>query len=140
MPHPDEDNVFIIDLQDDRFVHFTPTSRVDEILKSGKLLMRPPYEKFGIDAVNAVSLRYGTFVPGVQTSHIKGDDTLSAIIFNTTAIPKYGYVEEVVWKTDVPLLNPVIVSAQEAIGLLQNNSEKLEDDAMVIYKKGGKTF
>ncbi len=46
---------YLMDLSRDRFVHFTTRDRAAEIMESGRLLMRPPYKKFGIDAVAAVS-------------------------------------------------------------------------------------
>jgi hypothetical protein len=44
---------------EDRYIHFTPKARADEIVRIGKLLQRPPYEKSGIDTVTAVSLVWG---------------------------------------------------------------------------------
>jgi len=124
---------FHADLGKDHFVHFTQEERAPQILESGKLLMRPPYPKFGIDAVNAVSTVWGTFVPGVQTTHSKGN--IVAIVFQTNTVPKYGYPEEVVWDKDVVLRNPKIIPANKAISMLRNTPEKIEDGDMVVYGK-----
>ncbi len=126
----------LIDVSKDRFIHFTPRSRAAQILKDGKLLMRPPYKKMGIDAVNAVSLVWGQFVPGVQTSHTKLDpgDDLVGIVFQTTTTPDYGFVEEVVWKRDVALRNPKVVSFSQGKGLLSRAPVQIGDGDQVRYK------
>jgi hypothetical protein len=80
---------YLMDLARDEFVHFTPRDRAKQILASGKLLMRPPYEKFGIDAVAAISTVWGSWVPGVQTTHSVSSD-LVAIRFKTQTMPEYG--------------------------------------------------
>jgi len=121
------------DLGKDRFVHFTTADRATQILETGKLLMRPPYPKFGIDAVNAVSMVWGSFVPGVQTTHSK--DPLVAIVFQTSTVPKYGYPEEVVWDKDVTLRNPKVIRASKAISMLKRTPEQIEDGDMVVYGK-----
>lgn len=120
-------------VKDDRFVHFTTEERAKEILKSGKLLMDPPYEKFGIDAVNAVSTTYGSYVPTVAVTHLKGQ--VVSIIFKTDTEPDYGVVEEVVWKTDVNLIDPKIESKEKGISLIKNTPEKIDDQKEVLYKK-----
>lgn len=123
--------VYKMDVRKDRFVHFTPKERADQIVSSGKLLMEPPYPKFGIDAVSAVSLTYGQSVPGVQTTHVKND--LVAILFSTTVKPKHGFVEEVVWKRDVAIRNPKVISAKKAVRMLKNTPEQIESSDVVMY-------
>jgi hypothetical protein len=125
--------VYFMDVKNDRFVHFTPRARAKEIIQSGKLLMRPPYKKFGIDAVTAVSLVWGAFVPAVQTTH-SGDRDLVAVVFRTNAIPKIGYTEEVVWERDVPLKKPRVVEAKRAITMLRRASS-LKQEANVYYDR-----
>lgn len=125
-------NIYHIDLRKDQFVHFTPESRAREILDSGKLLMRPPYEKFGIDAVTAVSLVYGASVPGVQTTHSEGK--LVAIMFRTPTKPQEGRIEEVIWKRDVVLKNAKIISAKNAIAMLKHTPERIESEDLVEYR------
>jgi len=103
-----------MDVKTDQFVHFTPEERVPEILKSGRLLFHPPYEKFGIEDVAAVSVVWGKFVPGVQTTHIGKSHKLGAILFETRTIPKIGYSEEVLWNRDVVFTRAKGISADQA--------------------------
>jgi len=119
-------------LQDDRFVHFTPEERAEQILVAGKLLMHPPYEKFGIDVVAGVSLVYGQNVPTVQVSHSKGK--VVAISFRTPTKPKYGFVEEVIWVRDVILKDARIISKQQAMAKLARSPYELGSQDMVEYK------
>ena len=109
-------------LEDDFFIHFTPLSRAKEILSSGYLLSNPPYKKFGISGIQAISAVYGTFLPGVQTTHIKTDEDIVAVVFKTNILPDIGHAEEVIWKEHVeklPLINAKIITKQEAIKILQ---------------------
>jgi hypothetical protein len=123
-----------VPLLDDSFIHFTYESRAIEILKDFKLLIDPPYKKFGIDGVQAVSVNYGSFVPGVQLNHLKSgsSETIVAIWFTTRVLPKYGYPEEVIWDRDVPFIKASILSTEEAINKL--NKRDSEDDEMFIYE------
>lgn len=117
-------------LSKDRFVHFTTKERAEQILASGKLLMRPPYEKFGADHVAAVSTVWGSYVPGVQTTHIKGATV--AVLFKTRLKPDAAFPEEVTWKKDVPLTHVKIVSTSEGIRMLKN-ADSPDDDFQVVY-------
>ena len=131
-------DVYLTNVNDDSFIHFTTPERANEIVKSGKLLMNPPYKKFGTDTVNAVSLKYGASYPGTQSNHI--GDNLVAVLFKTNTIPKIGYSDEVVWKTDVNLINPKVIPKDKAISMLGNfDSGKDEDgdeiDFYVLYDK-----
>jgi len=119
----------------DLFVHFTTPSRAQEILKRGLLLMRPPYKKFGTDTVNAVSALYGSYTPGVQTSHLGEEAAQVAVVFRTTLPPNYGYVEEVVWDSDVPLKYPEVVDVPTAIALLNSSPVVIGDQDMVVYSE-----
>lgn len=124
----------------DTFVHFTPLSRALEIAKRKKLLMKPPYPKMGIDAVNAVSLTYGGYVPSVQTTHIKDrTDPIMAVVFQTSVPPQEGFIEEVTWKRDVPLKNVKVIDASKAIAMLRRTPEQITGDDSVTYKTGTKT-
>jgi len=123
-------NFYLMDLNKDVFVHFTPLDRAKEILQSGKLLMDPPHRGFGIYAVCAVSAVWGTFVPEVQSSHIKGKDIV-AVVFKTGTIPQYGRPEEVIWKQDVSLTNPRIVSFAKGRGMIRS---LIDEDSQVHYK------
>ena len=94
--------VWEMKVSQDVFVHFTTQDRAEQIVASKKLMMRPPYEKFGGDGIYAVSAVWGDFVPKTQTTHTKGGP-LVAIVFKTSTKPDYGFVEEVVWRRDVSL-------------------------------------
>jgi hypothetical protein len=122
-----------MNIQEDEFIHFTTSDRAKQILEAGRLLFKPPHAKFGTDTVDAISLVYGSYLPSVQTTHIDNQDDLVAVRFKTNAIPDAGYSEEVKWLSDVPLINPQIISKEEAIRLLQNTPEKLDEDAYVVY-------
>lgn len=112
--------VFLIPTRKDKFVHFTTHARALQILASGKLLFNPPHHKMGIDAVTAVSLVWGSYVPRVQTDHLKKlDEPLVALIFQTTTRPDYGRLDEVVWESDVVLKNPKVVSFEKGVAALQ---------------------
>jgi hypothetical protein len=121
-------NTYQMNVLEDQFLHFTPRSRAKEILKSGKLLMRPPYQKFGTDTVDAVSLTFGTHLPGVQTTHIKDPDVV-AIIFKTNTIPQSGYGEEVKWIGDVNLIDPKIIELPQAEKMLKSVKPPVPFDA-----------
>jgi len=128
--------VYRADVEKDTFVHFTPRSRAEQILESGKLLAEPPYDKFGLAGVQAISLGYGGSVPEVQTTHIKGvkeDDPLVAVVFQTSSQPKTGYVEEVIWDDDVGLKDARVVGADEARHMLDQAPGKITGDDMVVY-------
>lgn len=120
----DEDSfsgpIYRTDVSKDQFVHFTTRSRAEQISRSGKLLMKPPYPKFGADHVAAVSVKWGSLVPGVQTTHINAPrKDLAAVLFTTTEKPSWGYPEEVVWHKDVPLKSSKIITVKNALGLLR---------------------
>jgi hypothetical protein len=120
-------------LRDDRFVHFLPQDRVLEVARSGKLLMKPPYQKFGPDKVYAVSAVWGTLVPGTQVTHIRGE--LAAISFRTTTKPESGFPEEVIWNRDVVLKDVRILNAGEAKRLLAKTPMRPQhDEFMIEYK------
>lgn len=108
-------------LAEDEFLHFTPMSRAKQILQSSKLLMNPPYKKFGTDSVDAVSVRHGQFNPGVQFTHIKTtpNDPVVAVLFKTNLLPYAAYPEEVKWNTDVPLITPRIITKAQAQTMLK---------------------
>lgn len=129
------DTWYRMNIAQDEFVHFTTMSRAKEIMESGRLLMNPPYDKFGTHSVDAVSLVYGDHVPGVQWTHTKTNesDPIVAVRFKTMAIPSRAHVEEVKWLTDVPLINPQIISKEEAIGLLKNTPEDIDEESNIIY-------
>jgi hypothetical protein len=132
-------NYLLMDISKDEFIHFTTRSRAEEIVKAKKLLMNPPYSKFGTDTVDAVSTTYGKLTPSVQINHISkhtGDEDIVAILFKTKTKPDYGVVEEVKWKQDVDLISPKIISKEDAEQRIKNTPEKIDDmDDMVFYDK-----
>lgn len=121
------DDVYFQELSEDTFVHFTTPERAKQIIDEGKLLMNPPYKKFGTDTVNAVSFIYGMHKPTVQHTHL-GSDEVVGIVFKTDTMPKYGFPEEVVWKTDVNLINPKIVEHDVAASKLDNFTPDVDED------------
>lgn len=130
--------VYEADVEKDTFIHFTPRSRAKQIIESGKLLADPPYEKFGIEGVQAVSLGYGSYTPGVQTTHTKTpkDDPLVAVVFRTSTTPEHGYIEEVQWDGDVELKEPRILSSEEAQKRMKEAPQPITGDDMVTYGGG----
>ena len=124
-------------LVDDSFIHFTYDDRAQEIIDSGKLLANPPYAKFGIAGVQAISVKFGVFVPGVQLTHLmktrREDQKIVAVMFKTRTMPKVGYPEEVIWPegVDVELNNPKIISVVQARRILAPRSDQ---DYRIIYE------
>jgi hypothetical protein len=129
---------WFLPVQKDRFIHFTSDSRAAQILKSGKLLMHPPHDKFGTDSVDSISLVYGKLVPGVQYSHIKlgPNESIVGVAFHTDTVPYIGYVEEVKWQQDVHLKSASIVSFGQAQSLVRGSPESIPEMDYVLYKKG----
>lgn len=123
-----------VKLIDDSFIHFTTAKRAEEILASGKLLVNPPYQKFGIAGVQAISVNHGNYVPGTQNTHIdtSDDSGIVAVWFTTNTLPKYGYVEEVIWSKDVNLVKAKIISKDDAISRLGHNAIDVDD--MLFYE------
>lgn len=121
-----------MNLNDDRFVHFTPVDRAEEVVASGKLLNRPPYKKFGGDAVYAVSTVWGSWVPRTQTTHY-GRVELVGIFFTTTTKPKIGYSEEVLWDRDVTLKTAKIIPFSKAVNMLRKTPHPVGEDDRVLY-------
>lgn len=121
-----------VSITDDTFVHFTYANRAKEIVDQGVLLAKPPYDKFGIEGVQAVSVKHGQFVPQVQLTHLSdSDQEVVAVVFKTRTLPKIGYPEEVIWNKDVQLINPTIVSKEDAASMLQSGND---DDYVLRYE------
>jgi len=127
--------VWLGDVRKDLFIHFTTQERADQILAAGKLLMNPPYKKFGTDAVNAVSLKWGWWSPGVQMKHLGSKADLVGIVFQTSVVPERGYVEEIIWKRDVPLRGAKVVPLSQGASMLRRTPERIAEDDMVVYKE-----
>ena len=140
-----DENSWTMNLAQDKFIHFARRERIPEIAKTGKLLLNSPHtgERPGASGVFAVSLIYGLSVPSVQipvqvgTTVKEPNENLAAIIFKTDTKPKYGYAEEVIWETDVNLIEAKAITIEEGIKLLSNTPDALtEDEEMdVIYYK-----
>lgn len=113
--------VYRVPLASDSFLHFTLGSRAKQIMASRRLMIKPPYQKFGTDSVDAISANYGKFVPGVQLTHIQvpPNDILVCLQFQTNVKPYAAYPEEVKWNADVPLMNARVTSVQGAKQILQ---------------------
>ena len=124
--------IYSMPLARETFIHFTVADRVETILASGKLLFNPPFKKSGVDSVFAISRTYGVLQPTVQTTHFK-NVALMAIQFKTHTLPKYGYVEEVLWDEDVTLLQPEVLEPGRAAALLRRPPVRLRDGDMVTY-------
>jgi len=132
-----KDGIYLAPLKLDRFIHFTTLSRANQVMEAGKLLMKPPYQKFGPDEVYAVSTIFGTYLPGVQFTHTrsknKGSDPIVAIVFRTPTVPKGAHVEEVYWDRDVVLRDAKIVPLSAGRSLIQKSPVKLSDREFVVY-------
>jgi len=124
--------LYKMDLARDRFIHFTSSDRALQILASKKILMNPPHQKFGPDAVYAISTVWGRWVPGTQTTHIKGN--LVGVVFQTPSRPEYGFTEEVIWKHDVILKSPKVVSYNQGVALVKKAPHRPpESDGFMVY-------
>ena len=118
----------------DTFLHFTFKTRAKSIQSSSKLLMNPPgVKKRGIDAITAVSLTYGDYVPKVQTDGLIPKKEVVAIVFKTNTIPSYGYVEEIIWHNDVSIKSLKVVSFSDGVRLLKQIKNTIEEDVMLSY-------
>ncbi len=122
-------------LQSDTFVHITLKSRAEQIVASHKLLMHPPYEKFGGDAIYAISTVYGKFVSGVQATHLKAtkEDPFVAVVFKTNTLPDSGFIEEVSWHKDVDIQEARIVSMSRGLSMIKSSPVEIGDQDMVTY-------
>lgn len=130
-------NTYWMPLEKDQFVHFTTLSRAKQIMDAGKLLMKPPYQKFGPDEVFAISTVYGEFLPGVQTTHTKtqGTDSMVAVVFTTRTPPVAGHAEEVFWRRDVTFQKARMVPFSAGRGLLQKAPVRIGEMDTVLYDK-----
>jgi len=136
------DKYFYMDVKDDTFVHFTTLNRSNEIIETKQLLLDSPHSGMGAYGTFAVSLTYGDYIPGVQTTHIKADpnDTIVAVEFKTNTVPKKtGTVDEVAFgEQNVNLINPKIISKEQAISKIKSAPVKIsqkDNDDKVIYDK-----
>ena len=127
------DKVWFMPLSAETFVHFTSEAAAKLILSDKRLLLDPPLRAGpGGYSVNAVSLTYGSFVPGTQLQGRKLAD-LVAVKFSTKLTPHVGYIEEVKWQEDVPLTKPSLIKATVAAKLLRRSPETIGDIDMVFY-------
>lgn len=132
---------YTISIENDHFIHFTPLSRAKMIVDSGKLLYNPPFKKFGIASITAISGVWGSYVPTVQTTHTKLEqgDEMVAIVFSTSTVPRIGYAEEVLWDNDVVLNKYKIIKVEQAIDMLKKSAQYANsigfdpDDDFVVY-------
>jgi hypothetical protein len=54
-------------------------------------------------------------------------EKIVAVSFQTSVLPVSGYPEEVKWDRDVKLINPKIISEEEAISMLLPKDDERED-------------
>jgi hypothetical protein len=130
-----------MDLNKDVYVHFTLRDRAEKIIRDGVLSVKSPYKNFGPQAVYAVSLVWGSLVPGVQFNRFfknpkmygKNPDVVG-IIFKTSTIPDtIAHQEEVVWHRDVKLQNPKIVSFKQGVSKIRSAPCHYSEDMSVWY-------
>lgn len=122
-------DVYKMDVNDDKFIHFTSFSNVDKILSSGRL------NSGGNDFSSfAISTTYGVNSPKVQNTKLKEPQ---AIIFTTTEAPNGdNFAEEVTWKGGVGLKDAKHISFEEAVSMLNKTPERLpspDDDSVIYY-------
>lgn len=136
----DPHHFMTLSVKQDKFVHFTPTNRVEQILKDGKLRLNYQPEFATAEGVYAISLTYGEHVPTVQYERLTkkyGESGVAALVFRTSTVPKVGFVEEVDWMEDVTLLQPKVVSFKEGVRLINSAPVDLPDpdSDYVLYSK-----
>lgn len=133
---PYGNNVYKMNVEDDEFIHFTGLDSALKIKEDGVLELEPKgIKKFGAYSNFAISLKYGKYLPTVQTTHIKAP-IIAAVVFKTNDIPYIGRPSEVAWEGDINLINPRIYTKDQGIELLNNTPYKLDtedDEAIVIY-------
>lgn len=122
--------VFKMNLRKDKFIHFTTREKAEKILHDGYL------KSVDGTSVFAVSYVWGYFREAVLPKNV---DELVAIRFTTKTIPKYGFIEEVVWDKNVNLDNATIISYAMGRQLLQQSGSKtfIKPDDRVDYEMKG---
>lgn len=97
------------------YIHFTDLKGAEAIVAS-KTLKSCSY----IMNVYAVSIEYGYYIPGVQRPWSgRPANRDYAVLFTTNYPVDILYLEEAIWKrSELPLIEAVIVPADEAIKLL----------------------
>ena len=111
-----------------RYIHFTDYQGAKGILSSG-VLMACSY----LSGAYAVVVG-GAYVPGVQRTAlgVAGNRDV-AVVFETADLPDTAFVEEVIWHMPkVAVFNAVIISAEKAIGLLDESLVDIETDEIDI--------
>jgi len=135
---------YLMDVRKDTYIHFTTSKRASKIVQSGKLLLDAPHQGAGVYGVFAISTIFGKYYPSVSLDRVEKRSeeeggTAVAIEFKTNTVPlKYGHADEVAWgEQDVKLINPKVISKEEAIAKINASPYKLDDeyDEFVIYDK-----
>jgi 2'-5' RNA ligase len=124
-----EDNKYIFSILEDSFIHFTTKSNVEKILLDNEL------NSIDGSSVFAVSEIYGEIIPEVQFNHLKKkypNEIIVALRFKTSTVPKYGYVEEVVWDRTVTLTATELIG-ENNIGKLELKNSMLDENDQVFY-------
>lgn len=110
------------------FIHFTCREHAEVIVESLRLLPCSYLGSFVEGMAPAYGIAVGgAYVPSVQRSPLGRSDTMdTAVLFTTSAAPKWICPEEVVW--DVPedgalaLEEATIVSLEDAIACLDDSA------------------
>lgn len=126
---------YYMDVSEDTFIHFTLLSRAKSIISLGKIRLENDQKGYGPDGVYAISETFGKWVPSVQlyvTQFNPDNEPIVALQFKTNDIPAYAYPEEVIWKQDVNIIDPSIISIDEARQKLTSFDE---EDFIVTYNK-----
>lgn len=111
-------------LSEDVFIHFGSMQNGLKIKREGSL---------GIEGWStfAVSAKWGIYNNGA----VLPKNAEVALIFKTNKLPKYGYVEEVVWDGLVPFTECKLVKVVTAVDMLKNSEANTDVDEsdMVRY-------
>lgn len=145
--------IYKISIKNDSFIHFSLTENIPLIIEQKEIS--------GDWSIFAVSLSYGNWFPGVQFNHIirkkkqklispsdmvnkekylkKGytipnlKEEISAVLFTTNQIPKYGRIDEVVWDGPLKLTTARFIETRTAINMLKHPKYKIDSEDEVNY-------
>lgn len=131
------DYTYYMDLSQDTFIHFTLLSRAESMIESKTMSLNYGKRGLGPEGIFAVSEAFGQYVPSVQLYVKKfnpDNEQVVALEFKTNTVPDYGHPEEVIWKSDVSLINPRIISVEDAEKKLAPRDDSM-DYFSVTYRK-----
>lgn len=112
------------------YVHFTDRRGARSIVKTGTIEASSIFVEPTVFAVVAG----GAYVPGVQRTRLgRAQDRDWAVVFETDVRPDAAYPEEVMWRTEeLPVRDPRVVPADEALILLDDTLERTPDDMLQL--------